>query len=169
MKKMKKMNRIINILEYITIFLSVLYLTVDVFHYFLFRLNYDSMNSGIIWEAFYEADCISYLRWGILMSFLLFLKLFRNNTIYYSIIQLAISCLIIILSYNVGRFYYLFRGSIVFDFFVMEIIALVAFVIGYYKWNMLKIKEKIFSFIIVLVLSMVFFFATYDISSLSNM
>lgn len=112
------------LLDRIVFLCGCIYLAIDVSHFFVYRMGSRWGPSGVIWEAAYEANEISLLRWVLLVLLLLVIRYgaFKNKAFYYLLFSLCTAAM-----FFSGRAYSPIRGGFVYDFALMELIAFVCF------------------------------------------
>jgi hypothetical protein len=142
MMKNKRVSLVIGVL-------TLLYLTIDIFHFFLFRLEpvYPTFT-----EAFYESIIVSIIKWVLCVLIIAGLVLDKKDKalsfylIFVSIIGIA---LLFILK---GQLNYLIRGSIVHNVGLLEISMLPALYYSIFIQTK-KYNIKFSSIIIILILT----------------
>jgi hypothetical protein len=128
-----KKNKIA-LLSFILVFI---YLIVDVFHFFIFRINpvYPTFT-----EAFYESTIISCIKWAFSVSILIGLIYDRKEKGYSFFVLFPAAIGILVLFALKGQLYHLLRGSFVFKVGLLEISAI--FILIYTLFSLVS-KYKI--------------------------
>jgi hypothetical protein len=98
--------------------LVIIYLVVDLFHFFIFRINpvYPTFT-----EAFYESTIVSCIKWAFSASIIIGLIYDRKRRDYSFYILFSAAIGILVLFVLKGQLFYLLRGSLVFKIGLLEI------------------------------------------------
>lgn len=129
-----KRNNIVALLAGVFV---LVYLVVDVFHFFIYRIDpvYPTFT-----EAFYESIAISLIKW-IFCVFILVGYLLDKKNMYQSFYLMFLPAIGIILLFVLkGQLPYLIRGSIVFDIGLLELATILLFINSILLIKKYKIK-----------------------------
>lgn len=154
MKKIKNKDYIL-ILQGI---IYVLYLLIDVIHYFRFRIH---PKYPVYTEAFYESHYLTFVKWLLLISILIGLYL-DNKGIkhsFYVIVSSAVGILLIF--FFKGQFSHLLMGSIVFEIGLLEFAAFFSLIYSMFFLTKRYKVSLIYCVLILLVVVGLFFLTIY--------
>ncbi len=123
-----------NIVAWLVGVFVLIYLVVDVFHFFIYRINpvYPAFT-----EAFYESIAISLIKWAFCVIILIGFLLDKKNRCLSFYLMFLPTIGIILLFILKGQFPYLIRGSVVFNTGLLELLALLIFV-----YSIINIRKK---------------------------
>lgn len=151
---MKNKNRISKCIGII----ALLYLVVDVFHYYIYRFGYVD---NILVSAYYESKIISFLKWSLCISIIvghIFDKKEKQISFYLMLIP-AIGILILFILK--GQFIYLLKGSFVFISCLLELLAILIILYSLFflvkKYKIGKMNCIITIMVSVIILGLIFY------------
>lgn len=139
-----------------------IYLVVDVFHFFVYRIipTYPTLT-----EAFYESTIISVTKWLLCITTLIGIFLERKNkSISFSL--LIVSAIgILALFILKGQLYHLIRGSVVFKIGLLEITMFLVFIRSIlFQSKKFKIGNIILSILLGIILGyIIYYFPVYNL------
>lgn len=110
-------------LRIVLLITSIAYLLTDIWHYFRIRIDYNYLNETIVYEAYFESEYYSFTKWLCIISIVVAILSKRLLNRYYLSLLAGLT---LVGLFGISQLENLLRGSILFNWFVPEIIGLLS-------------------------------------------